>query len=75
LLNCLLLVLAGIVYNNATRRPYPHRQLKPAAAPTSQSDQRLDSDLDAVLARYNQVLNVSRDDLKALLVETQLRAY
>ena len=75
LLNCLLLVLAGIVYNNATRRPYPHSQLKPAAAPTSPTSQMLDADLDAVLARYNQVLDVSRDDLKALLVETQLRAY
>ncbi|MEO8013890.1 MAG: HPP family protein [Polaromonas sp.] len=75
LLNCLLLVLAGIGYNNATRRHYPHSQLKPAAAPTSPTDQMLDADLDAVLARYNQVLDVSRDDLKALLVETQLRAY
>jgi CBS domain-containing membrane protein len=28
-----------------------------------------------VLARYNQVLDVSRDDLKALLAETRLRAY
>ena len=75
LLNCLLMVLAGIVYNNATHRPYPHSQLKPAAAPASPTDQMLDADLDAVLARYNQVLDVSRDDLKALLVETQLRAY
>ncbi len=75
LLNCLLMVLAGIVYNNATHRPYPHSQLKPATAPASPTDQMLDADLDAVLARYNQVLDVSRDDLKALLVETQLRAY
>ena len=75
LLNCILLVLAGIGYNNATRRPYPHSQQKPAAALTSPTDRMLDADLDAVLARYNQVLDVSRDDLKALLVETQLRAY
>lgn len=75
LLNCLLLVLAGIGYNNATRRPYPHSQQKPAIAPTSRTGQMLDADLDAVLARYNQVLDVSRDDLKALLAQTQLRAY
>ncbi|MDB5778571.1 MAG: domain containing rane protein [Polaromonas sp.] len=77
MLNSLLLVLAGIVYNTATRRPYPHPQLPPAssAGVTSGPDRLLDADLDAVLARYNQVLDVSRDDLKALLVETRLRAY
>ncbi|MBK5206541.1 MAG: CBS domain-containing protein, partial [Polaromonas sp.] len=32
-------------------------------------------DLDAMLARYNQVLDVSRDDLQALLAGTQLRVY
>ena len=75
MLNSLLLVAAGIAYNNATRRPYPHMQLAPATAPLSGAAQLLDADLDAVLARYNQVLDVSRDDLKALLAETQLRAY
>jgi CBS domain-containing membrane protein len=75
MLNSVLLVAAGIAYNNATRRPYPHMQLPPARAPLSGAASLLDADLDAVLARYNQVLDVSRDDLKALLAETQLRAY
>ncbi len=75
MLNSLLLVLAGIVYNNATRRPYPHMQLSPVRGPASSQEQLLDADLDAVLAHYNQVLDVSRDDLKALLAETRLRAY
>ena len=35
----------------------------------------LDADLGAAMARYNQVLDVSRDDLKTLLVKAQLRAY
>ncbi|MDO6386641.1 HPP family protein [Uliginosibacterium sp. 31-12] len=71
LLNSVLLVAAGIAYNHATRRPYPHPQIvapKPAEA-------GLDADLDAVLAHYNQVLDISRDDLKALLAETSLRSY
>ncbi|NSL55692.1 HPP family protein [Uliginosibacterium aquaticum] len=71
LLNSVLLVAAGIAYNHATRRPYPHSQQtlpKPAEA-------GLDADLDAVLAHYNQVLDISRDDLKALLAETSLRSY
>ena len=76
LANSVLLVLAGIVYNNATGRPYPHMQLAPGhSAPSSASDGVLEADLDAVLRHYNQVLDVSRDDLKALLAQTQLRAY
>ncbi len=75
MLNSVLLVMAGIVYNNATKRPYPHMQLPPARGLISGQDSLLDADLDNVLARYNQVLDVSRDDLKALLAETRLRAY
>ncbi len=75
LLNSLLLVLAGMTYNRATRRPYPHAQvaLREQAAPGEEG--QFDADLDAVLARHNQVLDISRDDLKALLSETRLRAY
>ena len=76
LVNSVFLVLAGIFYNNATGRPYPHMQLTPSSsAHAAASDRMLDTDLDAVLRHYNQVLDVSRDDLKALLAETQLRAY
>lgn len=76
MLNSVLLVAAGIAYNNATRRVYPHMQLAPVnKGPSSAEDRLLDADLDAVLARYNQVLDVSRDDLKALLADTRLRAY
>lgn len=73
LLNSVLLVGVGIAYNNLTRRPYPHRQV--AIAPTSSAaGQATESDLDAVLARYNQVLDVSRDDLRSLVEQTQVLA-
>jgi CBS domain-containing membrane protein len=76
LLNSLLLALAGIAYNNATRRRYPHRQLPAAAEPDGGGPARAaDADLDAVLARYNQVIDVSRDDLQALLEQTKWQAY
>ncbi|MGH8805428.1 MAG: HPP family protein [Polaromonas sp.] len=75
MLNSVLLVTAGIAYNTATGRPYPHMQLPPAGRVVSDEVRQLDADLDAVLARYNQVLDVSRDDLRALLAQTQLRAY
>ena len=76
MLNSVLLVVAGIFFNNATRRVYPHMQLPPVNGALLSAEERLlDADLDAVLARYNQVLDVSRDDLKALLAQTRLRAY
>ncbi|PKO66370.1 MAG: hypothetical protein CVU22_16125 [Betaproteobacteria bacterium HGW-Betaproteobacteria-16] len=76
LLNSLLLVAAGMAYNSATRRAYPHMS-QPVAGNTARDDEAnaVDADLDAVLARYNQVLDISRDDLKALLQDTQLSAY
>jgi CBS domain-containing membrane protein len=77
LLNALLLTLAGVAYNRATGRNYPHRQVAPAAAGAARDDAAadIDADLDAVLARHNQVLDISRADLKALLAETQLSGY
>ncbi len=75
MLNSVLLVLVGIAYNNATRRAYPHMQLASGEQALPAHEGQLDADLDAVLARYNQVLDISHDDLKALLSETQLRAY
>lgn len=74
--NSVLLVAVGMAYNSATRRPYPHVQL-PVRVTSARDDETdaVDADLDAVLARYNQVLDISRDDLKALLQDTQLSAY
>jgi CBS domain-containing membrane protein len=74
LVDSLLLVAAGIAYNRATGRPYPQR---PAPAPQQPSLRRsfTDADLDAVLARYNQVLDVSRDDLHTLLEQAQVQAW
>jgi CBS domain-containing membrane protein len=67
--NSLLLVVAGMAYNSLTGRRYPHGQ---RAAPAPRFTQ---SDLDAALAHYNQVLDVSRDDLEALLNEAEAHAY
>ncbi|MEO8152451.1 MAG: HPP family protein [Rhizobacter sp.] len=75
LLNSVLLVAAGIAYNNATGRRYPHGQRAPAAAGNAPEPGFSEADLDAVLARYNQVLDVSRDDLQALLAQTEVEAY
>jgi CBS domain-containing membrane protein len=76
--NSLLLVLAGIAYNNATGRRYPHGQRlhAPVAAGHNVTHGNVsDADLDAVLARYNQVLDVSRDDLQSLLEQAEIQAH
>jgi CBS domain-containing membrane protein len=81
-LNSLLLALAALVYNNLTGRRYPHAQqssLHNAHAtrdpvPSARSGFSKE-DLDAVLESYGQVLDVSRDDLESILLETEQRAY
>ena len=76
LANSVLLVAAGMAYNHATGRSYPHLQAPRATAVARDDDANtVDADIDAVLARYNQVLAISRDELKALLEDTQMRGY
>ncbi|GAA4420197.1 HPP family protein [Acidovorax lacteus] len=61
-----LLVLLAMAYNPLTGRAYPRRL---AAEPGSPGPvgQFTASDIDTALARYNQVLDVSRADLEGLL--------
>ena len=71
--NSVLLVLAATIYNRVTGKPYPHRQ-RDAAAP-SREGRFLDADIDRVLARYNEVLDVPRDELHALIEAAESEAY
>lgn len=75
--NSLLLVLVGTAYNRLSGRRYPHAQVSlPVAAGVSAAPQRFgEAELDAVLSRYNQVLDVPRDDLAELLHEAELLGY
>ncbi|MDM0111122.1 HPP family protein [Variovorax sp. J22R133] len=74
MLNSVLMVMAGIAWNTATGRRYPHPQTS-APGPANAARGATEEDLDAVLARYNQFLDVPRDDLLALLGQTQLQSY
>lgn len=71
--NALLLVAAGMAYNTATGRRYPHGQR--ALAPAGPGAQTTAADVDAALARYNQVLDVSPDDLQQLIAEAEAAGY
>ena len=75
LLNSTLLVGAGVAYNSFTGRRYPHVQMHPPPSGVGAGARFNSEDLDAVVARYNQVLDVSRDDLEALLVGAELEGY
>ncbi|MEP6873637.1 MAG: HPP family protein [Burkholderiales bacterium] len=76
MLNSVVLVAAGIAYNSATRRRYPHGQHAAAAAPPDAGAPLFsEADLDAVIARHNQVLDIGRDELQTLLGQAELQAY
>ena len=75
LVNSLLLTLAGVLYNHATGRAYPQRHAVGPKVDELRHRSFTDADLDAVLARYNQVLDVSREDLHMLLEQAQTQAW
>lgn len=82
LLNSALLVLAAVVYNRLTGKRYPHTQALAHPNPHATADAvptaRLGftpEDLDAVLKRHNEVLDISRDDLEELFLQTEMHAY
>ncbi|MBD8532823.1 MULTISPECIES: HPP family protein [unclassified Massilia] len=73
-LNSTLIVLAAILYNNLTGRRYPHaqhaadRNLHGTGDPAPNARLGItEHDLVAALGRYGEVLDVSRDDLLAIV--------
>jgi CBS domain-containing membrane protein len=73
-LNSMLILAAAILYNNLTGRRYPHAQhavdKNVHATGDPAPNARLgitETDLEAALARYGEVLDVSRDDLLAIV--------
>lgn len=74
-----VLVSLAIFYHSLTGHRYPHRVVKVKA--TESADDSMETgagftrkDLEAVLARRNEFIDVDIDDLEALLRETQLAA-
>jgi len=74
LVNSLLLVSVGMLFNTLTGRRYPHGSVRVPAA-SSPAARFSDADMDAALAHYHQVLDVSRDDLTELLHLAEAAAY
>jgi CBS domain-containing membrane protein len=69
--NSLLLVAAGVVYNRATGRSYPHVSHPPPVPARRFSD----ADIDAVLARHNMLMHTPRDEFEELLEEAEVQSH
>ncbi len=80
-INSLLLLAVAFVFNNATRHRYPHHphadtsKHNTADAPPTNRIGFTPHDLDAVLEKYNEVLDVSRDELNSLFMQAEMQAY
>lgn len=79
-INSFLLLAVALIYNNVTRRPYPHAVKVADTHHTKDIPAEMrfgftPEDLNEVLKEYNQVLDVSRDDLQTLLQQTEMHAY
>lgn len=72
--NLLVLLAGGLVWNRLTGHSYPHRAVPQPPQPDWIGHIE-DDDLDAVLAEWDEVLDVSREDLLALVhaVEGRVR--
>lgn len=71
-LDVVLLLLCALVWHRLTGHSYPHRTAA-VAAPEPWVGHIEDSDLDAVLAEWDETLDISRQDLLALLHAAEAR--
>ena len=80
-LNSLGLLLIALLFNNALRRRYPHVPISPGNVHHTRDPlprERLGftaEDLDAVLEARGELLDINREDLQAVLLATEERAY
>lgn len=81
-INSLCLLMIALLYNNITQRSYPHAvRPKPLGQHNTTDKPAMErfgftlNDLDDVLKKHNQVIDVSRDDLQELFVQTEMHAY
>lgn len=76
-----LITVAAAIYVNLTGRSYPHRiqaKTSPHATGDRPPAERVgftEADLDAALAQYGELLDVSREDLDALFRQVELQAH
>lgn len=78
--NALILVAAGVLFHRLAGRQYPHRPAAPvnphgtADPPPAMRAGFNAEDIDIAIERFNETLDISREDLHALLREVELQA-
>ncbi len=73
LTDSIFLTIVGVIYNNLTGKIYPHISLE-----NNLKNERKfinSRDVDAVLSRYNQVIDINREDLAVLIDQVEMKAY
>ena len=75
--NAVLLVLCAVIYNSLTGRSYPQRPKAVLdSSPLQKRNRKIeDQEINAVLESYNQVLDISKDDLANLISQVEHGAY
>ena len=79
--NSALLLGTALLFNNLAGRSYPHRPIAASASPSGAESTPgpqvgfTTEDLDTVLAEYDQLMDVDRDDLEAILRQAEIRSY
>lgn len=71
----LLLVLAATAYHNLTGHSYPQRQRIRQGSETIALHRFDPADLESALREHDQMLDISREDIKRLIADTEMRAY
>lgn len=76
-INSFLLLLVALIYHAATRHSYPHApaKTKSGESPAGHGAGFTAADLDAVLKTRDEMFDIDRDDLEALLHEAEMLAY
>ena len=79
-LNSLILLCIAVVFNGALKRNYPRRHAEPAAGHSTRDpvpSARLGfsrADLDDALSQRGELLDISKEDLEAIVLDAELRA-
>ncbi len=73
-LNSALLLGCALVFNNLTGRRYPHAPAQAAAPDAAMGPGLTAADIDAALSQFDEVLDIDRGDLQAILRQAQVHA-
>jgi CBS domain-containing membrane protein len=75
--NSALLVVCAMMYNSLTGKPYPYRpKVALDSSALAKRDRKIEEEeIDSVLAKYNQVIDISKDDLANLISQVEHGAY